>query len=199
MLVLSILILSIPRRIDKMKLLYEKLCSQIGNAEVEVLTLLDNKKRLIGEKRNNLLNIANGEYLTYIDDDDDVSNDYIKSILNGIEQGKLAYTGGADVITINERATINGGSPFIVSTGIENKIEPVRCVKGVYLDIKRPPWHWCVWRSSIAKSEVFPVSSWGEDRKWCEKLWPKIKSQFKIEKVLRYYTYDKNISEAPKQ
>ena len=101
---LSILICTVPSRVDSyFPKLLKKLESQL-NKNVEVLWLGDDKKRSVGEKRNNLLSIANGEYVTFVDDDDDISDDYVKTILHYIVNGK-----GVDVINFNVMCSVNGG------------------------------------------------------------------------------------------
>ena len=53
----SILILSIPERLNKLQVLLEDLQHQIAETrtgEIEVLILTDNKRRSIATKRNNL-------------------------------------------------------------------------------------------------------------------------------------------------
>jgi glycosyltransferase involved in cell wall biosynthesis len=194
--ILSILILSIPERFEKLAALYWKLIFQIGGEDVEVLCLMDNCKRSIGTKRNDLLDAARGEYLAYIDDDDDVDDDYITEILAAIRRPN-PY---ADVIVFKESAKLGKDDPFIVSPGVEYKNQRAqKSATGQWQDITRIPWHWCVWRSGLAKSERFQESNWGEDAAWCQALHPKIKSQKRINKVLRYYYYDKNLSRSGKK
>ena len=77
---LSILIPSIPSRIqDRMIPLYHKLQEQIRKLDnpkdVELLCVIDNKRRSIGYKRESLVYIARGNYLAFVDDDDD-NEDY---------------------------------------------------------------------------------------------------------------------------
>jgi hypothetical protein len=55
-----------------------------------------------------------------------------------------------------------------------------------------------VWKSSIAKTERVPDMGYGEDSLWVERLFPKVKKQARIDKVLRYYRYNKTTSEAGK-
>jgi len=89
---LSILICSVFER--DAKPLVQKLLAQIGTEPVEVLMLADNRKRSTGFKRQVLLNNAQGEYVTFIDDDDSVSADYIAEVLTATENN-------ADVIVFN--------------------------------------------------------------------------------------------------
>jgi glycosyltransferase involved in cell wall biosynthesis len=56
-----------------------------ASAIVEVITEVDNKQITTGAKRNNLLNKAQGKYICFIDDDDHISNDYLRLILEAIE------------------------------------------------------------------------------------------------------------------
>lgn len=78
---LSILILSIPSRLSNfLPTLLQNLLKQAEpfKNQVEILTLIDNKVRSIGKKRQNLIDIAEGEYIAFIDDDDRVSDNYIE-------------------------------------------------------------------------------------------------------------------------
>ena len=90
---LSILILSIPSRFDKLNNLLQILDSQITNDRVEVLTLVDNKSFHIYEKRNELLDMSRGKYTCFLDDDDSVSDDYVPTILNSIDNNPLVPNG----------------------------------------------------------------------------------------------------------
>ena len=60
---------------------------QIGSREdIEVIVLYDNKKRTIGQKRNALLDLAQGNHLVFLDDDDRISDDYILSIMEILDK-----------------------------------------------------------------------------------------------------------------
>ena len=54
--------------------------------------MFDNKKRSVGEKRQDLLNLAKGQYLVFIDDDDRISDDYISSIIQAMNENCLTQT-----------------------------------------------------------------------------------------------------------
>ena len=60
--------------------------------EVEIIIMTDNKQRTLSDKRNDLLNMAQWEYVSFIDDDDMVSDDYVDWIL------WVIYTDNPDVI-----------------------------------------------------------------------------------------------------
>lgn len=187
----SVLIPSIPSRLPKLEKLFTKLQAQVtaGGYDVEILSFLDNKKRSIGYKRDALVQIAAGDYLAFCDDDDDVYDNYLPSIMPAIESN-------TDVIVFTEHTVINGEGPFCVRFGIENENEECRKVDGKWVDITRKPFHSCIWKSAIAKSEHFPDASYGEDWHWCKRLIPKVKTQHRIDAVIKRYTFDDRVTEA---
>ena len=86
MIKLSILIPTIPSRISTFfPTLTNKLLRQCKNRnDIEILGFFDNKKRSIGMKRQGLLDLIKGEYFVFIDDDDDISEDYIDEIFKAL-------------------------------------------------------------------------------------------------------------------
>lgn len=189
----SVLIPSIPSRIGRFLCpLLSKLEAQAHGQPVEIISLLDNKKRSIGLKRDALVQAARGEYLAFVDDDDDVSDDYISSILNAIHTNP-----NIDIITFNQKAIINGGNPFTIRFGIENSNEQAwKNLNGFWQDIVRKPFPICVWKSKIAKEHRFPDASYGEDWHWAERVLICVKTQTRIEKTLYTYRYDDRVTEA---
>lgn len=186
---LSVLIPSIPSRFDRMITLYNEIQSQCTGREVEILCFVDNKKRSIGYKRDALTQLAQGDYLTFIDDDDWVEPIYIEEIMQAINTG-------ADVLCPKISCIVNQGNEFIVNYSIHNQNEEARIIKGVWVDVTRKPLHNCIWKSSIAKSEHFPDASYGEDGHWAKRLHGKVKSEHIINSIISHYTYDKAITEA---
>ncbi len=87
---LSILIPTVPRRKESLDRLLSVLYSQLKD-EVELIVMLDNKKRTLGYKRREMMTLAQGEYVVFIDDDDDITTDYVSTLLR-------ATNSGADVI-----------------------------------------------------------------------------------------------------
>ena len=96
---LSILVPAIPSRWDKFQKIFDKLNSQATD-EVEVLGFIDNKRRSIGRKRGGLKDLVRGEYMLYVDDDDDVTDDFVSEILKGMKDSP-------DVIAFKQKALIN--------------------------------------------------------------------------------------------
>lgn len=197
---LSVLILSLPNRLDLLEKLTKKLEAQIGEREdVEILSLMDNKSYNVSEKRNALMNLARGTFLTWIDDDDDISDKYINTLLQAIEENPQT-----DVISFDQQCYLDG-IPAKVFAKMGNPHEEVVLdpATGQYKDTLRPPYHWCVWRSRLAKSESFRFGVYvynshiGEDRDWLFRLYPKVKHSVYLEgEFLHIYRYDKEISES---
>tara|TARA_R100001082_G_C4293078_1_gene129067 strand:+ start:87 stop:707 length:621 start_codon:yes stop_codon:yes gene_type:complete len=194
---LSILILSIPSRINKLKKLLEKLESQFNHDQVEILVMLDNKSFHIYEKRNELLDMARGDYICFLDDDDDVSNNYIPLILDSIENET------PDVICFKQHCNYNG-LEFDVLFDISHNwdpMDPLQFNGHGFNDLKRPPFHMCPWRSDIAKSEKF-IENYDEqgqsceDSDWLLRLYPKVKKQTFINDSLHYYHYSSEGTES---
>lgn len=191
--ILSVLIPSIPSRIEKFFIpLYKKIESQSKDKFVEILALFDNKYRSIGNKRQELVSIAQGEYILMLDDDDDLSEYCIDTLVSNISKSPFL-----DLYTFNQFAKINDGNLFTVNFHIDNKEnEQCKQIDGKWIDIKRKPFHNMCWKTSIAKSEKFPDCSYGEDWNWAERLIPKVKTHCHIPKNLTYYFYNDKITEA---
>jgi glycosyltransferase involved in cell wall biosynthesis len=184
---MSIMILSIPSRLDKLKSLYQKLETQAQNyQEVEILCLVDNKSMSIGEKRQCVLNSARGKWVGFMDDDDDVSDEYVTSLVEAMRNHP------ADVITFDQHCIVNG-QEFIVNFSMKNQHESYRY--GM-THVKRQPFHMCFWRREIANAASFENSSYGEDHAWCKGMYPMVTSETHINKQLHLYRYDDRTSES---
>jgi glycosyltransferase involved in cell wall biosynthesis len=189
----SILILSIPSRIKSLTAAVEQLQAQADGTgqpkSVEVLVLLDNRSKSISEKRNDLLGIARGKYVAFLDDDDAISKDYMEKILKAIDEHD-----GVDCITFNQWCSLDG-EPMDVEFGVGNPHGQLwRDEDGFLGDIKRPPYHMCVWRREIAQSEPFrPVyganGQSSEDIDWLLRLYPKVQTEHHIPDALHGYIY----------
>ncbi len=188
---LSILICGTPSRArDKALPLIEKLEKQSLFLPVEILYLLDNKKRSVGGKRQALLDVARGRYVAYVDDDDDVADDYIDCLLSVIQAEE--WTGKApDVITFDQACDI-AGSFGIVRFGLGNPNNDF--VTGRIT--LRNAWHVCAWRRDLAQTARFPDMMDGEDWQWAEQLCLKAQTSAHIDKVLHLYRFNPLTTEA---
>lgn len=168
--------------------IYEQLRKQIRDS-VEVLALFDNRSRSTGMKRQALLDMAQGAFVACLDDDDGVASFFIDEILEAIRANPKA-----DVIVFNSQSSLNGEDPFVVRTGIEYENEQCFKKDDKWQDIRRKPWHWCVWNARLAKDAKFPDGYIDDDWYWLRQMIPKVKNQVRIDKVLHFYQYNARTS-----
>jgi glycosyltransferase involved in cell wall biosynthesis len=166
-----------------------KQIDSLGESDVELLALLDNKIIKVGTKRNMLLDMASGDFLVFVDDDDKVSDDYVSSIL-----GAISSNPNADCIVFDSICTVEGGPGIYCKYGVEFEYHaygehPNRQWRG-------KPAHTMVFRSSIAKKYRFPGINYGEDIKRAKEMWREIKNQVRVNKILYYYLQSNETTEA---
>jgi glycosyltransferase involved in cell wall biosynthesis len=184
---LSILILGIPERIQQLDRVIKNLEKQIqdndAKVQVEILALIDNKARTVGSKRQALLNSAEGRFVAYLDDDDTISENYIKELITAIRANL-----NVDVVSFNQETRIDNDPPNIVYFGLQYNNTEYRPGIPVY----RKPFHMCAWNAKIAKSVSFKNISLTEDWTWIEELCKYAKTEHHIDKILHYYIYNSN-------
>jgi len=183
---LSILIPCIPSRFEKAQNLIKKLEELVQDRNVEIICLIDNKCKSIGEKRDDLVQIANGKYFMFLDDDDDIENFdelYSKTFLD------------VDVITFKSECRNSNGSKFIVTHHLGNEIEHKNDVNGNYIDCNRPPFHINAWNKKYKKYR-FPFVNYGEDWGWLKQFVDKAKKEAFIDNIVYKYNFDPLITEA---
>jgi glycosyltransferase involved in cell wall biosynthesis len=182
---LSILTPTIQSRKEQLSKLSEKIAKQSDDLAVEHLSFADNRTRTIGAKRQSLLDIARGEYIAFVDDDDDIEPDYVSEILAAIQQGP-------DVITFEQNSYYNGAFSKVIF-GLNNRDEPFQ-PNGITL---RAPWHVCVWKRELVKTCQFGESNYGEDIIWSRQARARIKTSLHIDKTLCTYRHDAALTAAP--
>jgi len=173
---LSILIATMPsRNIEFANLISILQPQQTNNVEI----LLDCElKYNIGIKRNKLLQQAKGDYVVYIDDDDEVTGNYVPLILNAIQSG-------ADCIGISGIITTNGSdkSQWHISKDYG------RWFTGPDGTYYRTPNHISPVKRELALKAGFPEISFGEDAEYSRRLLPFLKTEVKIEQNIYHYKY----------
>lgn len=179
----SILTPTIPGRETQLAALQAKIAAQPG--DIEHLVLCDNRARSIGAKRQALMDIARGDYVAFVDDDDDISDDYVASLLTAIQSG-------ADCITFHQRAIYNGIESE-VRFGVKHQDGPFT-PGGITL---RAPWHVCAWKRDIVTGCQFLETNYGEDLAWCLQARRRIKTGFHIPRILHTYRHDAATTAAP--
>lgn len=185
MILLSVLIPSVPTRWWRVANLYHSLAEQAETHPVEILMLTDNKQRSIGKKREALLKISRGNYVAFVDDDDEVADDYIPQILGAIT------TSIADVVVFPTYCTLNGSKPIYVEHGLEYENEDVNPA-----GFKRKPWHVHAWRGDLVRPYDFPDANYGEDWGWVQQFVGLARTQVRISKPLYHYKWSASGTQA---
>ena len=183
---LSILIPTLPARIDYYSHLIRNLNNQIISNnlqnEVQILSFCDTKDISVGEKRNILLNQSNGRYVCFIDDDDEISPDYLIKIISALESNADVITFCGDYVENNLRTAF---SISMVHRGNFND-------SNIFY---RLPNHLCPVKREIALSCLFTHKNYGEDSDYAEKINQHIKNEFHIQEKLYFYLYNANTSQ----
>ncbi len=180
----SILICTLDERLDQFSILYQKLQKQIHHYgledQIEILFFRDNRERSIGEKRNALLRQSRGKYINFIDDDDDVHDDYIKMLYDRIKKKP-------DCVSLYGMITFDGNypTPFFHSIAYDHYFEK----PGAYY---RPPNPINPIKRSIAAQFLFPHTSYTEDTDWAMQI-ARSKLLKKEESVFEPYYFYKYI------
>jgi len=170
---LSILICHLISRAEQLAALRAKLDSQ-NDGRVEILVAGDNGEITVGAKRNDLLFRAAGDYVAFVDDDDDVSDDYIPAILKAVE-------------TKPDCAGIEG----ILKSNLGNAIfrHSIQ-FQGWYTGedgFYRTPNHLNPVRRAIAQSIGFPAQSFGEDQLYSDALRRRLRTEVYIDHPIYFY------------
>gem|GEM_PF-3908678 len=175
--------------LDERKESFEKICNKLQHQisinnldnEIEILFFKDNREHSIGFKRNTLLEESQGEYVCFVDDDDDVHDLYIPMIYEKLVQKP-------DCVSLVGIMTTNGHNPekFIHSIQFNNRY----CTEnGIHL---RSPNHLNPIKRSIAIQFSFPENNFGEDRHWTLALAKSglLKNEATLDIPYYFYQYD---------
>lgn len=181
---LSILIRSLYKREAMLNSLLKNLYNQIieGNyyCDVEVLVERDNKEMTSGAKANLLLSKAKGHYIVFIDDDDEVSSEYIKLILKATESNPDCV-GTRGTYSIDGRGSIEWelSKDFIDSDDYSSG----------RLTYKRRTNHISPVKRELALMAMFPDKSNAEDKWYSERLIKHLNTEIKINELIYHYKY----------
>ncbi len=165
---LSVLVCTIPERFFPLR-------GYLNDPRIEFLYLGDNMKLSLGKKRQLLLEIASGDYVVFVDDDDELSSDYIDQLLEGIKSG-------ADVVNFKVGYSLNGGEekPVVYSKNFKKDNN--------FTDrFERLPNHIMCIKRSIALKVGYKDMYYAEDADFSKRLLPHLKTEHNIDKILYRY------------
>ena len=173
----SILIPTLFERTSVFIPMVEALFKQIKDNDlekkVEIISICDNRNMTLPAKRNKLQEMASGKYFTHLDDDDNFTEEYCKTITDFIE----TLEDDVDVIGYNQKAYVEDDI-FIVRSSQEHGLqltpsgnqfnEDMSIKEGVIPEVFRTPWQWCLWnRERFGKVYRSDADGNGaEDQNW---------------------------------
>ena len=187
---ISILVCSVHTRYKTfLPKIQEQLYDQLNSLpdddqqRIEIIVLTDNKQMMLGHKRNTMIDIAQGKYIVFVDDDDRIADDYIAELLK-------ATATDADAIVFTAMVSLNGedAKPCYYSKVHKRDYNK----SNAYYRI---PNHICCVKKSVSLKSSFPNILYGEDAGYGKVLLPHIKTEHVIDKVLYYYDYNVETTE----
>jgi len=155
----SVLIPTIPGREFSLRKLLgsirEKVSRIAPHLRVEYCVRFDNREMSIGMKRQELLQNAKGKYMSFVDDDDDITDAYIEDLVETIR-------GQYPVMRLRGQI-----SQYTFTHSLENRLISPMASGEVFL---RPPNHLNPMMTDVAKLIHFRDSVRGEDLDWTIRL-----------------------------
>lgn len=175
----SICILTVKRRRKQFERLAKLLQPQVKNKRIEIIVCA-NEKVGVGRKRNACIEMACGEYVSFIDDDDLVAKDYVATIYPLLKKN-------VDYIGFRLQLYQDGERQ-----------------KPTYHSIKYPEWfedkngyyrhisHLNPIKRSIAMNFRF-VGNYAEDHQWSHDIYKSglVNSEEYVDKVMYHYYHSK--------
>jgi glycosyltransferase involved in cell wall biosynthesis len=178
---LSILICTMPNRSAMLQRLLDVLKPQLTD-DVE-LNIDCTEDIAIGQKRQDILESAKGEYVAFVDDDDLVSSDYVQQIIQ-------AVTTQPDCVGIRGVIMHFGNWPRLFTHSLE-------C--GAWVDTGdeyfRTPNHLNPIKRELALDcGGFSLGmNFGEDLDFSKRVHPFLLSEVMVDSVLYYYLFNKKM------
>lgn len=175
---LSILIATQGRRNPKFRHLLRKLMKQVNKhkGEIEVVAYWNNGELPIGVIRQELVQNANGEYVCFIDDDDDIPDYYCDEIIKAL---------GRDYVGFEARIFTNGIQQKPAYHSLKYNVW-TEDDKGYYRGVT----HLNPILREIALKGTFTGLGIGEDADWARSIRHLPLDEKYIDKVMYYYYHD---------
>lgn len=135
--------------------LHEKKGRICPELRMEVKLAYDNREMSIGNKRQKLLQSASGKYVSFIDDDDEITDAYLEDLW-------ACVRGNYQVMRLRGQI-----GTFTFTHSVENKVTDTMARGGVFV---RPPNHLNPMMADAAKLIEFRDAVRGEDLDWTLRL-----------------------------
>lgn len=146
--------------------------------DVEIILLFDNRQLTLGAKRNIVLERATGDYIAFVDDDDDISDDYIETLL----------TASKDVLTFKTAHYIDGAfnKEVVYSTTKGNRNRPDHYIRWANAI--------CCWRTEFARGVGYGDVTFAEDTDFGSRAAKKNPKEQFVNKVLYKHLWSSETS-----
>jgi hypothetical protein len=146
----------------------------------EIRMAFDDRETSVGLKRQKLLQAAKGKYMSFIDDDDDITDAYIEDLWATMQ-------GGYDTMRLRG---LMAGYTFVHST--EVSLSSRAATRDTPPVFQRPPNHLNPMLSDIAKLTPFKDATRGEDLDWALSLYRtgQVKSEYRPDPSRTHYLYN---------
>lgn len=180
----SVLIPTIPGREEGFRKLVDSLYEKVGRLcpelRMEICVSFDNREMSIGTKRQKLLDQAKGKYLSFIDDDDEITDAYIEDLWQCIQ-------GGFHTMRITGHMK---GYTFVHSLSV--KLTDMMATQDNPPVFQRPPNHLNPMLSDVAKLVPFKNAVHGEDLDWTISLFKKgfLETEYTSDRARTHYIYN---------
>jgi glycosyltransferase involved in cell wall biosynthesis len=151
---------------------------------VEVVTLWDDGAKSIGTKRNELIQMAKGDYVCFVDSDDDISSDYVERLMEGINLG-------VDCCSLKGCITWDGKNPEIFEHSL--RYSEYKTTENP-IKYERFPNHLNCIKKSLVFDIKYPEISHGEDTDWATQVFKAgvLKTEHYIDSVIYHYKFITN-------
>jgi hypothetical protein len=145
--------------------------------KIEIRLSFDNREKKIGTKRQELLSSVKGKYMSFVDDDDLLTDAYFEDALATIQ-------GNYHVCRLRGQM-----SQYTFTHSIENTLDKPMCEGDVFL---RPPNHLNIMLSDIGKLFTFGNAIRGEDLDWTIRLAKSnnLQSEYRSDPSRIHYIYN---------
>jgi glycosyltransferase involved in cell wall biosynthesis len=185
--ILSIIMITIPERAERFNWLKNKVQKQISECQkthrtlgqIEIVEVMTPKFKdgggSIGRKRQTGLDQSKGEYVCWLDDDDDIAPNYVEEVVRMANKG-------ADVCTFSSMCRFDNFwmvAEMHFNTKHDDQARPAI--------IKRRPWHVCAFRRGVLEGVNFPDANWDEDTKFIEQALKNCRTFAHSEAILHEY------------
>lgn len=181
---LSILIPTVEERKEQFHQLLTFLQWQIHENDlkdrVEIKFLCDNKEMTIGEKRNKLYRMANGDYSWQIDDDDTVHFEAVSYIVDELK--KRPDCVGFKELCIFDGKRVESSNFSLKYGGWADNVDGFNHV--------RTPFFKTPIKTSICLQCPIPHIRFGEDHEFSKMIKPLIRNEAYIDEFIYIYRYN---------